>query len=224
MSIEVRQVARFDQVRFRGPGTLKITQTTDETLKVHAPGYVMRDVISEVREGVLHVGYKSPRVTSLRVLREVISYDLCMKDIRRVTVTGSGSVVIPDLDNDIVRIEVNGSGKVSLDHVTADNLGAAIHGSGSIRVNGDVETQSVVINGSGRYDAESLVSDFAQLKLQGSGDIGVSVTDELDVVIKGSGRVTYSGFPDISKAISGSGSLTRRRRDKSHPNKGEDHG
>ena len=224
MSIEVRQVARFDQVRFRGPGTLKITQTGHESLSIHAPAYVMSDVISEVKDGILLVGYKSPRVTSLRVLREVISYDLCMKDIRRIIVTGSGSVVVPDLDNDLVRIEVNGSGKVNLDHLTADNLRIKIHGSGSIRVAGDVESQSIVINGSGRYEAESLVSDFVQLTLNGSGDIGVSVTDELNVVINGSGRVTYSGFPDISKAISGSGTLGRRRKDKKRSTKGKDHG
>ena len=224
MSIEVRQVARFDQVRFRGPGTLKISQTNEESLTVHAPGYVMEDVISEVKEGVLHVGYKSPKITRLRVLTEVISYDLHMKDIRKITVTGSGTVVVPDLDNDTVWIEVNGSGQINLAHLTADNLRALVHGSGGVRVKGDVETQSVVLNGAGRYEAAHLVSDFAQTTLNGSGEISVSVTDELNVVINGSGTVAFGGFPDITKAISGSGNLERRRRDKDKEHKGEDHG
>lgn len=224
MSIEVRSVARFDQVRFRGPGTLKISQSNRESLTVHAPGYVMQDVISEVKDGVLLVGYRSPKVTRLRVLREVISYDLSMKDIRGITVTGSGTVVVPDLDNDLVRIEINGSGKVNLDHLTADNLRTAIYGAGSVRVQGDVETQSTVINGAGRYIAEYLVSDFAQVTINGSGDASVSVSDELNVVINGSGTVTYGGFPDISKAISGSGQLMRRRRQKDWEKQGEDHG
>jgi len=224
MSIEVRQVARFDRIRFRGPGTLKISQTETESLTVHAPAYVMAHVISEVKDGVLHVGYKSPKVTSLRVLREVISFDLCMRDIRKITVTGSGTVLVPDVDNDVVRVEVNGSGKVNLDHLTADTFRTVIRGSGSVRVQGDVETQSVLLEGSGRYDADFLVSDFAQLCLVGSGAIGVSVTDELNVSINGSGQVTYGGFPDISKSISGSGRLIRRRREKPSKNRGEDHG
>ncbi|MBO6511973.1 MAG: DUF2807 domain-containing protein [Roseibium sp.] len=224
MSIEVRDVSRFDQVRFRGPGTLKISQAAEESLTIHAPGYVMGDVISDVRDGVLQVGYKSPKVTRLRVLREVISYDLHMKDIRKITVTGSGSVVVPDLDNDTVRIEINGSGKVNLDHVTADNLRTTIHGSGSVRVQGDVETQSVVVNGAGRYEAEYLVSDFAQLTLNGSGAMSVSVSEELNVVINGNGSILYGGFPDITRAISGSGTLSRRRRDKSRKNRGEENG
>ncbi|MBO6556354.1 MAG: DUF2807 domain-containing protein [Pseudomonadales bacterium] len=224
MSIEVREVARFDQVRFRGPGTLKITQTDEESLSIHAPAYVMQNIISNVKDGILYVGYKSPKIMSLRVLREVISYDLSMKDIRKITVTGSGSVIAPDVDNDTVRVEVHGSGKVKLAHLTADNLGVGIHGSGVVRILGDVETQSILVNGSGRYEAEHLVSDFAQVTLNGSGDVSLSVTDELNVVINGEGRVAYGGFPDISKSISGSGSLVRRRRDKERKKRGEDHG
>lgn len=224
MSIEIREVSRFDQVRFRGPGTLKISQTDREALTIHAPAYVMQDVVSEVRRGVLHVGYKSPKITRLRVLREVISYDLHMKDIRSITVTGPGNVVVPDLDNDAVRIEINGSGKVRLENLTADNFRTTIHGSGSVRVTGDVETQAVNINGSGSYEADHMVSDFAQVTINGSGEIAVSVTDELSVVINGSGHVTYNGFPDVSKSISGSGTLVRRRRDKDRKDRGEDHG
>lgn len=224
MSIEVRQVARFDQVRFRGPGTLKISQTESESLTVHAPAYVMEHVVSEVKDGVLHVGYKSPKVTSLRVQREVISFDLSMRDIRKVTVTGGGTVLVPDIDNDVVRVEVNGSGKVNLEHLTADTFRAVIRGAGGVRVRGDVETQSVVLEGSGRYEADDLVSDFAQLCLVGSGAIGVSVTDELNVSINGSGQVTYGGFPDISKSINGAGRLTRRRREKTAEKSGEDYG
>ena len=147
MSIEVRDVRRFDQVRFRGPGTLKITQTENESLTIHAPAYVMKGIVSEVIDGVLHVGYRSPKVTSLRVLKEIISFDLCMKDIRRITATGSGSVLVPDLDNDTVRIELNGSGKVNLEHLTADNLRTSIQGSGYVRVIGDVENQAITVNG-----------------------------------------------------------------------------
>lgn len=224
MSIEVRHVARFDQVRFRGPGTLKITQADAESLSVHAPAYVMQDIISEVKNGVLQVGYKSPKVTRLRVLREVISFNLCMRDIRAITVSGSGTVQVPDLDNDSVRLELNGSGKLNLEHLTADRLRIEIHGAGNVRVQGDVETQSVILSGSGRYEAEHLVSDFAQLNLSGSGAMAVSVTDEINVAIAGSGNISYSGFPEIVKHISGSGSLHRRRRDTKQPKNGEDHG
>ncbi|MBT3834608.1 MAG: hypothetical protein HOB98_03275 [Gammaproteobacteria bacterium] len=224
MPIEVRDVLRFDQVRFRGPGALKITQTNEESLRVHAPAYVIKHIISEVKDGVLYVGYKSPKVTPLRVLKEVISFDVGMKDIREISVTGSGAVIVPDLDNDTVRVEINGSGKVNLGHLTADNFRATIQGAGHIRVQGDVETQSIVVNGTGRVMSDHLVSDFAHVILNGSGKVSMTVSDELNVVINGSGEVSYGGFPDITKAITGSGALTRRRRVKDRSTAGEDHG
>ena len=61
MPIEVRDVSRFDQVRFRGPGALKITQTNEESLTVHAPAYVIKHIISEVKDGVLYDTYDCSR-------------------------------------------------------------------------------------------------------------------------------------------------------------------
>jgi Putative auto-transporter adhesin, head GIN domain len=223
MSVEIRQVSRFDQVRFRGPGTLKITQGDKESLTVHAPAYVMKHIESKVKDTVLCLGYVAPKIVSLRVNREVISYDLCMKDVRKLVLTGIGRLVVPDLDNDVVTVELMGAGKVSLDKLTADRLDVMISGSGNVRVAGDVEAQTLVISGSGNYDAERLVSDFAQVRISGSGNASVSVSDDLNVVISGSGKVSYGGYPDISKFISGSGKLLRRRR-KQQLNKGEEHG
>lgn len=224
MSVEIRQVSRFDQVRFRGPGTLKITQGDKKSLTIHAPAYVMQHIESEVKDTVLHLGYVSPKIVSLRVNQEVISYNLCMKDVRRLVLTGAGKIVIPDLDNDVVTAEVMGSGQISLDNLTADRLDVVISGSGNVKVAGDVEAQSLLISGSGNYDAERLVSDFAQVKISGSGNANVSVSDDLNVIISGSGKVSYGGYPDISKLISGSGKLMRRRRNKQKMNKGEEHG
>ena len=224
MSVEIRKVAGFDQVRFRGPGTCKITQDDVESLTIHAPAYIMQHIESEVRDSVLHLGYVSPKVVALKVQQEVISYDLRMKDIRRLVVTGSGRIINLDLDNDALSIEITGSGQISLDNLTADKLDVVIGGSGCIKVAGDIETQTLKITGSGRYEAERLISDFAQLKIAGSGDANVTVSDDLDVIINGSGKVSYGGYPDISKVISGSGRIVRRRRDKHNINRGEEHG
>lgn len=224
MSVEIRQVARFDQVRFRGPGICKITQDDIESLTIHAPAYVMKHIESAVRESVLHLGYISPKVVSLKVHREAISYDLCMKDLRRIVVTGSGIIIVPDLDNDVVSTEITGSGQIRLHNLTADKLNVVISGSGRIKVAGDIEAQSLRLTGSGCYEAERLVSDFAEVKITGSGDANISVSDDLDVIISGSGKVSYGGYPDISKVISGSGRIVRRRRDKNQINQGEEHG
>jgi len=225
MTVEVRSVEGFDQVRFIGPGILKIKQRDKESLTIHAPSYVMKDIVSEVSGGVLSVGYRSPKIVSLRVHREVISYSLSLRDLRKLRVTGIGRVQIPDLDNDQVRIEVSGVGQVALDRLTADRLDVVINGNGVVRASGDVEAQSVVIAGAGHYHAEPLISDFGHVKVSGAGKADVSVSDELEVIVSDAGRVTYGGYPDILKRVSGAGKLSRRRRSGRYQANGEeDHG
>lgn len=223
MSVTIREVTGFDRIRFRGPGICRITQDDVESLTIHAPAYVMQHIESEVRESVLHLGYVSPRIVSLKVGQEIITYDLSMKDIRRILLAGSGTVVVPDLDNDVVSVEVAGSGQISLKNLTADKLNVVISGSGLINVAGDIEAQTLKITGSGRYEAQRLISDFAQVRISGSGEAHVSVSDELNIIISGSGKVSYGGYPDISKVISGSGKLVRRRRNKHRHKRGEGH-
>lgn len=224
MTVQVRKVEGFDQVRFIGPGILKINQRGRESLTIHAPSYVMRNIVSEVVGGELQVGYRSPRVVSLKVHREVISYSLSVRDLKRLIVTGVGRVTVPDLDNDHVRIEVAGVGQVTLDRLTADRLDVIIRGRGLVRASGDVEAQSVLIGGAGSYQAQPLISDFGQVKVSGAGSADVSVSDQLDVVITGAGRVSYGGYPELVKRVSAAGRLTRRRRNSRYQVNEEDHG
>lgn len=224
MTVDVRDVRGFDQVRFRGPGSLKVRQGDRESLTIHAPSYVMKDIQSEVRGSELYLGYKSPKIVSLRVHREVISYSLTVRDLRQVKATGLGRVILPDLDNDHFRVELTGLGQVVLEHLTADRLDVLLSGAGQIKARGDVEAQSVLISGAGHYDAKQLISDFAQVKITGAGQADVSVSEDLDVVISGAGQVTYAGYPEIIKRISGAGKLSRRRRSARHKTNGEEHG
>lgn len=224
MTIDVREVRRFDQVRFKGPGILKITQSDKESLTIHAPSYVMENIQSDVVDGELRLGYSFPKIVSLKVHREVISYSLAVRDLRKLTVTGIGRVVVPDLDNDAVKIELTGIGQIMLEHLTADKLEVIISGAGAVKARGDVEAQSIVISGAGQYKAQQLISDFAHVKISGAGTADVSVSDDLDVLISGAGSVTYAGYPEIVKRITGTGKLSRRRRSKRHSANGEEHG
>jgi hypothetical protein len=224
MTVERRSVGSFDQVRFSGPGVLKISQGVEGSLTIHAPSYVMEHIRADVTGNELQVGYRSPRVVALKIHREVVSYDLKVKELRRLRVTGVGRVVVPDLDNDRVRVDVTGSGHVVLDHLTADQLEVVITGAGTVSVRGDVESQSVVISGAGHYGATQLISDFAQLKVTGAGVADISVSTDLDVVISGAGKVSYGGYPEIVKRISGAGKLSRRRRSSRQQSNGEEHG
>ncbi|XOV89326.1 MAG: head GIN domain-containing protein [Pseudomonadota bacterium] len=224
MSAESRHVDKFDRVRFRGPGILKIVQGESESLQVQAPAYLLPDIESQVEAGELRLGVRARKIISLRVHREVISYTLTVRELNALKSSGLGRVLIPDIDNDRFRLELSGMGHVILEQLTADRLDVLISGAGTIHVKGDVEAQAIRISGAGHYKAQELVSDFASVEISGAGAADITVSEDLDVAISGAGHVTYAGYPELVKRISGAGSVSRRRRTGRVPVNGEDHG
>ena len=211
MTIEVREVRDFSKVRLRGPGILKVTQSDHESLTIQAPRYGISQLQSIVVDEELLLGYVSIGPASLQLYREVITYDLHVKDLCQLCLTGVGRAVLPDMDSDVLVLQVKGAGEIRVDHLTADRLEVLIDGRGRVSVSGDVEAQSVVVRDAGDYQAETMISDFADLRVTGPGRAAISVNDRLRVAITGHGTVSYAGFPEIVKLISGSGRLQRHR-------------
>jgi len=224
MTIEVRQVSDFNKVRLRGPGILRVTQSDHESLTIRAPRYGIRQLQSIVVNEELLLGYVSIGPVSLQLHREVIIYDLHVKDLRQVCLTGVGRAVLPDMDSDVLVLQVKGAGDIRVDHLTADRLEVLIDGRGRVAVSGDVESQSVVVRDAGNYQAEAMISDFADLRVTGPGRAAISVNDRLRVAITGQGTVSYVGFPEIVKLISSSGRLQRNRLSGLPLKRGEEHG
>lgn len=215
MSIEVRALDHFDKVLLRGPGILKISQGERESLTLHAPRYAISQLQSRVVDGELQLGcVPQPArgaVLPLQLHREVVTYDLHVRDLARLRLTGVGRAVLPDMDTDRLILQVLGAGQIRLDHLTADHLEVLIDGRGKVVVNGDVETQQVQVRGAGDYNAVAMACDFADLRVADAGRAAVAVNELLNVVISGHGSVSYQGDPEISKVISAPGQLQRSK-------------
>lgn len=207
-----RLIKGVQSVVFSGPGSLHLTQGEKETLAVSASAGVLTELRSRLRQGTLHLGVGRREVTPLALMRESVRWDLQVRELQKLVMTGAGLVEIPDLDMDELTVELQGSGNMNFTHLTADKLRIELAGSGRIVLAGDVESQRVRVAGSGGYEAIDLVSDYGSIILAGSGTADVAVNDDLDVQIMGTGKVSYAGYPEVTKRISGSGKLTRIRR------------
>lgn len=228
MTIEVRAVSHFDKVLLRGPGILTISQGDRECLTLQAPRSAIGQLQTVVVDGELQLGcvpQQAPgTIIPLQLHREVITYDLQVRSLARLRLTGTGRAVLPDMDTDRLLVQVLGGGQIRLEHLTADHLEVLIDGRGKVRVNGDVETQQVCVRGAGDYHALALTCDFADLRVTDAGRAAVAVNEILNVVISGHGAVSYVGNPDITQVISGPGQLQRRKSTGRAPKRGEEHG
>ncbi|MCB1646018.1 MAG: DUF2807 domain-containing protein [Pseudomonadales bacterium] len=212
MTIAVKDVAGVQRVRFGGPGILKIIQSKHNTLTIHAPQYVMAQMVCQQQGNRLIIGLNHAPVAELRAYREVVAYELRLSDLTALNLLGTGRAIIPDLDTDELSLRMSGRGSIRVEHLTADKLKVNLQGQGRVSVAGDVESQQLSLQGKGEYLATGLVSDFADLVVEGEGSANIAVSDYLSVRVSGKGSVSYDGFPEISKVISGMGRLQRNRR------------
>ena len=134
------------------------------------------------------VKVSGPDVTSLRVIGpgDIYASGVLHAGRMDLQVSGSGNIMLHELEADVLDAEISGSGDINVDHGTAME-------------------QKLKISGSGNLNLSDLVSRKASTITSGSGDMRLHVMENLDVRITGSGNVYYHGNPVVNTSISGSG-------------------
>jgi hypothetical protein len=212
---ETREVSGFDRVILREFGTLNIVQGEEESLIIETHPDLMPKILSEVRDGKLILGIKGGILdkftdflsTSISGYR--ITFNLTVKELRGLTVSGAASVNQGETETDHIAYRLSGAGSVNVEQLSADSVQVNLSGSGKIELQGKAEEQRVVISGAGGYVAKKLETTRTVVKLSGAGKGIVWATDELEVKISGIGSVDYYGEPEMNVNISGLGNVVK---------------
>jgi hypothetical protein len=208
---ETRQVRDFNKVSFGVAGDLTIKFGPEYKLVIEGPEKIVRETITEVRDGKLVIRRENWKLT---FNEDRVTVNITMPEIEGLGVSGSGKALIADpvKDADDLRLNVSGSGKIVAGELNADRLDCSISGSGDIKLEagGNVDTGEISISGSGSYSGESLEIDHLSVSVSGSGDCYCKAGDSLDARVSGSGNVTYSGSPKVDARVSGSGHVRSR--------------
>jgi len=187
LKTETRPVSNFSAIELSGSGNLVIEQTGTESLAIEAEDNILPLLTSDVSAGTLHLGEKDNNIV---METKPINYRLTVRDLRSLTVSGSGHVTASTL--------------------SAGKLNVTLSGSGGIILGGTADPQEIAISGSGQYDATGLASKVVTADISGSGHAVVKTSDMLDATISGSGSLTYIGNPTVTRHISGSGSVNKQ--------------
>ena len=202
---ESRSVSNFDRVSLSGSGEVIITQSGAESLTVETDDNVIKYVTTEVRGGTLYLGFDTKEPTSVSPTR--LRFDLNVKDLVGLKISGSGDITAASLDTDRLEVGVSGSGDVQIDALTTEEVEVTISGSGDVELAGEATGQDVTISGSGGFHAVGLEGETVDVTISGSGSATVWATESLDVRISGSGSVKYYGSPTVNLSGSGSGKI-----------------
>ena len=204
-----RDVRDFDRVAFEGLGELTITQGDRESLTIEAESNVMSRITTELRSSTLYISWRSGPFGISIVPTKPIRYDLTMRDIRSLDLTGLGSVYAGEIETDQLDISMSGGGRIVIRSLDADQLKLALTGVGGVELSGQVSRQSILVSGGGEYDASHLESDLAAVRLTGLGKAAVWATESLDIELTGAGAVEYYGDPRVAQNVTGLGRVRR---------------
>jgi len=210
-NVEDRHLSGFHAVDAAGSFDVYITQGNVESVKVDAPGDVIGNVITEVKNGTLRIHSKDKFNWKDLFKNKKVSVYVTVKNIDDINLSGSGNVRFQDglkADNGDMHLHISGSGNME-GKLTARAVDASISGSGNLKLAGSTEDQNVSVSGSGNYSARDFTSSKTNVSVSGSGNASVYCNNTLNAHVSGSGSVHYNGGPkNVSKSKSGSGSVS----------------
>lgn len=204
----------FDAVELRWFGDMIVTQGDGESLTVEGEPELLQKLSVRVDGGtlVLEIGqdWLERIMEGIRALgKRPLTYRIGVEKLKRLAVSGRGSVRCDRLRSDELTLAVSGQGDVRVRDLQAKDVRLRISGRGEMELEGSAESARVDITGSGEVELEDLALARADVRISGHGEAELRVSDTLDVTISGYGRVRYHGDPRLTQAIAGAGSIKR---------------
>jgi hypothetical protein len=210
---ETRDVRDFDRVTLKEFGKLNIVQSEAEALTIETYPYLMPKIISEVRGGELILGIKGgflDRFTnflSTSFSGHRITYNLTVKNLRALSISGAASVSQKELLTDSIAYKLSGAGSIDAKGLSAESVEVNLSGTGKIELGGKAKEQKIIISGAGGYIAQKLETRRAKVKLSGAGKAIIWAIENLEIRISGLGSVDYYGEPKMHTDITGLGNI-----------------
>ena len=204
---ENRGVSDFERVILSGVGDLIIQEGEEESLALSTDDNLISHVRTEVKNNTLILSFDDEAGEMGYKPTDGIKFSLVVKDLDRVDISGTGNVLISQLETEKLLVNISEAGNLEIASLTAEELIVHQSGSGTVFLSGKVKGQEVTHNGTGSYHAADLMSQTTIINLSGAGGATVWAVETLDVDISGFGNVVYYGNPHIIQNLSGMGKL-----------------
>lgn len=181
-----RHVPAFDAVDLVGSNNVTVHVGSERTVVVRADDNLLHLVTTEVRAGALVIASDGSFTT-----KTPMSVDVTVPRLERVTLSGSGNVVV--------------------DGVHAKRFVVRLPGAGALTVTGKAARLHATLGGSGDLRLQGLQARDAAVSVSGAGRLQVHVSGALRASVSGAGAIVYSGNPaTVTRSVTGTGSIVAR--------------
>jgi hypothetical protein len=203
-------VNSFDKIRVEGPYKIKLTTGVPVFARASG-GSAALDRISIESQGstlIVHPnrsswgsGYPGQDLGTVEI--EIGTHELVS-----AWLNGSGVLGIDKVKGLSFDLSVQGSGSTSIAQVDVDQLNVTVAGTGNATLAGRAAKTTAIIRGISSLDATGLVVKDATIGADGAATIKAQVTNSAKVDASGPATIAFTGKPACTVRVSGSTSVS----------------
>lgn len=181
---ESRALESFDSIVFSGVGEVQIVAGASPGVEITTDDNLMDNVETQVEDGQLNI-------RTIRNFRSKVGL--------KVTVS------VPE----VRRVSLSGSGSVNLSGVDSQQLTLSISGVGSLTASGKVQSLDVELSGTGSAELMNLEAETVKATVSGVGQAEVFASGSVYARCSGIGNILVHGNPkNVDQKSSGIGQVT----------------
>ena len=209
---ETRTVGSFTEISLGGSAHVVVKQGSPQSVVVEASKEDLADFETEVQGNKLRLGYRQKPGSGMFNYKNYgpVTVYVTAPSLTALRVGGSGKLEVNGmLQANAMTLAVSGSGDLLVPQLEAGRLETAVSGSGDVLVGGTCPSNEIRISGSGKVRAHGLKTETSRARISGSGDAHVYASRSAEGSISGSGSMYVAGGAQLSTTTRGSGRVTK---------------
>ncbi|MCX6326049.1 MAG: DUF2807 domain-containing protein [Bacteroidia bacterium] len=194
-----RKVEYFAGIRVSAGIDVYLKQGDKEAISVEADENLHEFILTEVRDGVLHV-YTEVNIRQAERKRVYVT----MKEVNSVRTSSAGDVIgETPVKSDKLKLSASSAGDINLE-VYAKEIEIDISSSGDITLSGETDRLEADLSSAGDLNAYNLKVREADVSVSSAGDADINVSEKITARASSAGDINYQGNPKYVDAHSSS--------------------
>jgi hypothetical protein len=205
---ETRPVESFNGINVCCGIRVYLTEGKSSTITVKALSDDLKDLVTEVKNGILNISYKKTKIKFRKNNR--IEVYVTAENLSSFEAGSGGSIEgTGDIRGKGLKISANSGGSIRL-NLKAENITCHSNSGGSVNLTGSATTAALSANSGGVLDLKEMTVNKVTADANSGGVIKINVVDELVASANSGGIITYYGNPPKANASSNSGGVIKK--------------
>src|SRR5450759_320720 len=201
-----RNAEHFTGVKVSTGIDVFLKQGDNEAISVEADENLHEYIMTEVKNGVLHV-YTDVNIRDAERKRVHVT----MKEVTSVNTSSAGDVIgETPVKSERLELSASSAGNIRME-VSANEIRADISSSGDISLTGEAEVLKADLSSAGDLNAYDLKVKEADVSVSSAGDADINVSEKITARASSAGSINYMGDPKyIDSHTSSAGGVHKR--------------